>query len=106
MPEDDYYLKIDWVSEPLYHGGFQLPQPGQEPLIKSAYYQYLTVNQPELDTGLYLSGDSFSWQGGWIEGAMRTGINAACAAASRVGGKVRAASPLSVDPDQFQYAIR
>lgn len=106
VPEDDYFLKIDWVDEPFYHGGFQLPQPGQEPLIKSAYYQYQTALDPKTDAGVYLCGDSFSWQGGWIEGAMRTGVNAACAALLRAGGSIRDGSPMSVDPNQFEYASR
>jgi tryptophan 2-monooxygenase len=104
VPEDGDFLKIDWVNEPLYHGGFQLPQPGQEPLVKSAYYQYQTALSRDTDTGIYLSGDSFSWQGGWMEGAMRTGVNAACAALLRVGGTVRENSPMDVNPDQFRYA--
>lgn len=106
VPEDDQILKIDWVAEPNYYGAFQLPQPGQEPLIRAAFYQYLTANDPALDRGVYLAGDGISWQGGWIEGALRTGINAACAAARRVGGAVRRSSPLDLQPTQFRYADR
>ncbi len=102
VPEGDL-LKIDWVSMPDYYGAFQLPQPGQEAMLAEAFHQYLTVKDPKTDSGVYLAGDGISWQGGWIEGALRTGLNAACAAAQRAGGTVRPCSPLDINPRQLLY---
>lgn len=106
VPMDGQFHKIDWVNAPGFHGGFQLPHPGQEPLIKAAYYQFQTAKDPARDTGVYLAGDGISYQGGWIEGAMRTGVNAACAAALRAGGTVRAGSPLEQDSALYDYEHR
>ena len=55
------------------------------------------------DTGVYLAGDSVSWQGGWTEGALQTGINAACAVAHHLGGKVIEESPLTQNPASYEY---
>ena len=50
---------------------------------------------------MYLAGDSVSWSGGWLEGAMQTGLNAACAVAHRFGAKVVEGSPLTQDPQLY-----
>ena len=52
----------------------------------------------------FIAGDSVSWAGGWLEGAMSTGVNAACAAASYVGASIAANSPLTDIPtDMYVY---
>ncbi|HWS83681.1 MAG TPA: FAD-dependent oxidoreductase [Ktedonobacteraceae bacterium] len=53
--------------------------------------------------GVYLAGESVSWSGGWIEGALQTGINAACAATKRIGAIVRPHFPLTQDPHLYTY---
>jgi tryptophan 2-monooxygenase len=101
-PEPDI-LNIDWDEEENYFGAFKLQYPGQEPDAHAAYYQYLSVLDPQTDRGVYLAGDSVSWSGGWTEGAFQTGINAACAAAKRIGASLDANSPLSQNPAQYNY---
>jgi tryptophan 2-monooxygenase len=96
-------LCIDWqTTEPAY-GAFKLQGPGQEAQAHAAYYQFLSVLDPARDRGVYLAGDSVSWAGGWIEGALETGINAACAAARRIGARLAPGSPLSMDPHLYDY---
>ncbi len=70
---------VDWELEPYYYGAFKLNQPGQDVWNQSMYYQFLSVLDRKSDTGVYLAGDSVSWSGGWIEGALQTGTNAAAA---------------------------
>ncbi|MGD2182679.1 FAD-dependent oxidoreductase [Lusitaniella coriacea] len=101
-PSEDEILNIDWEAKPYYYGAFKLQYPGQEPNIHAAYYQFLS----DPDYGTYLAGDSISWSGGWTEGALQTGINAACAAAKRIGATVRANSPLTQNPDLYNYGDR
>ena len=96
-------IKIDWEDEPFYYGAFKLQYPGQEPNIQAAYFQFLTVLDSTADRGVYLAGDSVSWSGGWTEGALQTGLNAACAAAQRIGASVRAPSPLTQNPNLYRY---
>ncbi len=71
--------------------------------MQAAYYQFLTATQGASDRGVYLAGDSVSWSGGWTEGAFQTGLNAACAAALRIGADVRANSPLTQNPNLYRY---
>ena len=103
VPLNDEILNIDWQAEPYYFGGYKLQYPGQEPYIQAANYQFLDVLNPSVDIGIYLAGDSVSWSGGWTEGALQTGLNAACAAAQRVGGTVVPNSPLTQNPNRYNY---
>jgi tryptophan 2-monooxygenase len=90
---------IDWESTNNYYGAFKLNYPGQEQDNHAAFFQYQAQNQ-----GIFLAGDSVSWAGGWLEGAMPTGINAACAAASYVGASIAANSPLTdIASDMYEY---
>jgi tryptophan 2-monooxygenase len=96
-------LCIDWQTTEPACGAFKLQGPGQEAQAHAAYYQFLSVLDPARDRGVYLAGDSVSWAGGWIEGALETGINAACAAARRIGAHLAPGSPLSMDPHLYDY---
>jgi tryptophan 2-monooxygenase len=96
-------LGVDWQREPFYYGAFKLQHPGQDADLCAAYHQFLTVNDPRTDTGVYLAGDGVSWYGGWMEGALQTGLNAACATAKRLGAAIRRGSPLSQNPSLYEY---
>lgn len=103
VPVDDEVLTIDWEETDHYYGAFKLNQPGQEPDVQEAYYQFLDVLTPASDTGIYLAGDSVSWAGGWTEGALHTGLNAAAAAAKRIGATLPSHSPLSQKKHLYNY---
>jgi len=90
---------IDWENTPNYYGAFKLNYPGQEQDNHAGFFQYQSENE-----GVFLAGDSISWAGGWLEGAMPTGVNAACAAASYVGATIADNSPLTaISSDMFIY---
>lgn len=101
LPDD--VLCIDWQATPNYYGAFKLNLPGQEPFLHAAYYQFLSVLDPNVNTGVYLAGDGVSWAGGWTEGALETGLNAACSVLQHIGGSVVANSPLTQDPNLYNY---
>lgn len=94
---------IDWQDQKHYYGGFKLNYPGQDYYNQCLYYQFSSS-----ENGIYLAGDSISWSGGWIEGALQTGMNAACAVINQF-------SPSSLFPenpmvqrqqaDQYNYDI-
>ena len=97
-------LNVDWEMSEHYYGAFKLQLPGQDHLVQAAYYQFLSALDPATDPGVYLVGDSVSWSGGWVEGALQTGVNAACAVAKRLGGTLSANSPLSQNPKLYNYS--
>jgi tryptophan 2-monooxygenase len=97
-------LNVDWEMSQHYYGAFKLQLPGQDSLVQAAYYQFLSARTRAADPGVYLAGDSVSWSGGWVEGALQTGVNAACAVVKRLGGRLRAKSPLSQNPKLYNYA--
>jgi tryptophan 2-monooxygenase len=104
VPLNGEILTIDWQATDYHYGAFKLQYPGQEQSAHDLYYQFLTVLNPAADRGVYLAGDSVSWSGGWLEGALQTGINAACAAAKRIGALLVPASPLSQSPHLYTYS--
>lgn len=96
-------LNIDWQNTQPAYGGVKIQLPGQELYLHNAYYQFLSVLDPTTDRGVYLAGDCISWAGQWTEGALQTGINAACAVAKHLGGSVRENSPLTQNPQLYRY---
>jgi len=92
-----YTTLVDWQEEPSYYGAFKLNYPGQDPLNQTLYYQFLQNNN-----GIYLAGDSVGWCGGWIEGALQTGMNAA-AVVRQLGGKLFQNSPMTQNANEYQY---
>lgn len=78
---------VDWQEERDYYGAFKLDYPGQEAAVHAAYFQFQSVLGSD-DRGVYIAGDSNSWSGGWTEGALQTGLNAATAVAKRLGGQL------------------
>ncbi len=89
---------VDWQDQRQFYGAFKLNYPGQDPLNQALYYQFL--NSPN---GIYLAGDSVGWCGGWIEGALQTGVNAAAAVVAQLGGQLYPNSPMTQTADLYQY---
>ena len=113
---DENLFLVDWQATKHHYGAFKLNYPGQEPWCAAAYYQFKTCeNKPGLDydegnpyefpdSGVYLCGDGVSFLGGWVEGAMETGLNCAAAVVKRLGGTMdEAKSPLSQQVDRYNY---
>lgn len=97
---------IDWETEPHYYGAFKLNRPGQDHYCQSAYYAFLTAGTAQ-DTGVFVAGSALSWTGGWIEGALQTGLNAAAAVVTSLGGTLTSASynPMTqLEPGTYDYA--
>lgn len=88
------YLQIDWQNTYYYFGGFKLDNPAEQYYTASlafgptvAWYGTATTQPWQR---LYLSGCTVSFYGGWVEGAMMSGLNAATAILLRtVGGSAQ-----------------
>lgn len=62
---------IDWVSEPWFHGAFQMFLPGQK-------REFLYVSStPEYDNRVFFAGEHTARKNGWIQGALWSGMVAA-----------------------------
>lgn len=96
VPLNDEILCIDWVNEKYQHGAFKLLVPGGDEKQKQLYFQFQSVLTPE-DKGIYLAGDSISWSGGWVEGALYTAINGVYSIAKRLGARCQEGTPLQQD---------
>lgn len=96
-----YTTMIDWQEQPSYYGAFKLNFPGQDPMNQALYYQFLSRQKD--DIGIYLAGDSVGWCGGWIEGALQTGVNAAAAVFQKLGGTLFADNPMLQKSSLYSY---
>jgi tryptophan 2-monooxygenase len=93
---------VDWQDERQYYGAFKLNYPGQDLLNQDLYTQFLSS-----ESGVYLAGDSVGWCGGWIEGALQTGMNAAAAIVQRFCGKegLGPNSPMTQTAALYDYGV-
>ncbi|MGP4128405.1 FAD-dependent oxidoreductase [Pantoea tagorei] len=83
-----FILEYDWLTHPLAMGAFKLNYPGDDRYSEALFFQFQSAASADTDKGIYLAGCSCSFTGGWAEGAVQTGINAACAAIASLGGDV------------------
>ena len=97
---DEHTTLIDWQDQKHYYGAFKLNLPGQDLLNQDLYYQFMHSTN-----GIFLAGDSVGWCGGWIEGALQTGMNAAAAVVKQACGDTGLGknSPMTQNPKQYSY---
>ena len=80
-------VSFAWQEARGYHGAFKLTYPGQyeyqQALFRQPFYP-----RPPRHNGVFLAGETTSWAGGWVEGALHSGLDAACAVILRLGGVV------------------
>ncbi|HAV2278588.1 FAD-dependent oxidoreductase [Serratia marcescens] len=84
---DDQSTTLCWEDEYGYNGGWRMANPGQQQYVQLMHEQTLGLD-PQWNNGLYLAGEAMSWYGlsGWVDGAIKTGIQAAISAARKVIG--------------------
>lgn len=67
-----------WEHQKGYYGAFKLNYPGQYEDQLALFLQSRPRNMAD-HNGVFISGESASWAGGWIEGAIHSGLDAALA---------------------------
>jgi monoamine oxidase len=72
--DDSNAVMIDWQLQKYYNGAFALTQPTEENYLSQLYYNFMKLNNASAK--VYFAGDSYSWIGGWVDGALQTGLNA------------------------------
>jgi tryptophan 2-monooxygenase len=83
--QDDWLTSVIWQNEPMIFGAFKIDYPNQYYYTSQLVYQYQEAKKSDLDAAeretrrVYLAGNNCSYQGGWIEGAMQSAVNAASA---------------------------
>jgi tryptophan 2-monooxygenase len=108
MPEhvtEENAVMIDWQTQKYFNGAFALTQPTQEDNLSKLYYHFMTLKQLDQAKVLF-AGDSYSWVGGWVEGALTTGLNAFASIVQQVGGTFTnpTASPFAnLNPKSIRY---
>lgn len=102
IPVNQEIINVNWANNKYQNGAFKLLPPGYEKFQSHLYCQFKSVLNPD-DKGIYLAGDCVSWQGGWVEGALSTAINAVFAVAKRFGGDLIHPNPLEDNPPVFHY---
>ncbi len=75
-----------WEHQKGYNGAFKLNYPGQYEDQLSLFHQ-AKPRAMESHNGVFLSGESTSFAGGWIEGALHSGLDAAMAVIKKLKGE-------------------
>ncbi|RDJ97794.1 tryptophan 2-monooxygenase [Paraburkholderia lacunae] len=105
--DGDYetYVKIvDWDLQRGYYGAFKLNFADGDAQSQQLFFQFQDCREPQTDPFVYLAGDSCSFTGGWVEGALQTGINAVCAVIRSLGGKLSTAmNPIDAMSPPYRY---
>jgi tryptophan 2-monooxygenase len=99
---------IDWQSEKHQHGAFKLDQAGQSGQTNAVNAQFQSVlpGNEQPNSGVFVAGDGVSHHGGWVTGALTTGINAACSTLAHLGGELAPNSPLAQDTRMYEHDAR
>jgi tryptophan 2-monooxygenase len=76
---------ICWEQKYGFNGGWRMANPGQADQVRVLHEQCLGLSA-ERNNGLYLAGEAMSWYGlsGWIDGALKTGAQAALSSVRRL----------------------
>ena len=98
---DNNVIQHDWLTDPHSRGAFKLNRRGEEALSKELFFQ--PFHQSSQDKGIYLAGCGCSFTGGWVEGAIQTALNAACAVIYDSGGSLTKDNPLQHDWCRYDY---
>ncbi|CDG22983.1 Tryptophan 2-monooxygenase [Xenorhabdus poinarii G6] len=101
--DSKYIQEYDWLTDANAMGAFKLNYPGNDHYSEALFFQFQTAVDTQNDPGLYLAGCSCSFTGGWAEGAIQTGINAACAVVHSLGGALMADNPLHNMSHHYHY---
>lgn len=80
-------ISFYWEHAKGYNGAFKLNYPGQYEDQSVLFHQPVSPS-PEMHNGVFLAGETTSWAGGWIEGAIYSGLDASMAVIKRLGGKI------------------
>lgn len=80
-PNEPYVASISWENEPYVLGGFKLDAPNGYYWTASLAFHYTVGGYLDGTVAarwqrVYMAGDTMSFYGGWIEGAMMAAINA------------------------------
>ena len=95
---------VDWDMERGYYGAFKLNFANGDAQSQKLFFQFQDCRVPSTDPFIYVAGDSCSFTGGWVEGALQTSINAVCATLKSVGGTLFGAiNPLENMPPRYAY---
>jgi tryptophan 2-monooxygenase len=97
---------IEWQQEPYYYSAFKVSQAGQDPYVQQMFFDFQKAGTSD-DSGVFIASDDVSWIGGWVEGALQTGLNSATAVIKSLGGSVNTdqnnQSPLTMDAKTYDY---
>ncbi|MCY4148713.1 MAG: NAD(P)/FAD-dependent oxidoreductase [Gammaproteobacteria bacterium] len=78
-------ISVIWDKEPQFIGAFKNNLPGQYRIQRDLFTAF-KEDEVSIAHGVFLAGDDISWTGGWSEGAIHSGINAAWGVLNHLGG--------------------
>ena len=78
-------LALIWDAQPRFIGAFKNNLPGHYRFQRELFTAF-REDTTSISKGVFIAGDDVSWTGGWSEGAVHTGVNAAWGVMNYLGG--------------------
>ena len=104
LPLSETTKMIDWQSEPGFNGAFTLDRPGQDSYVDVLVRDFAKALTVKDDNFIYLATDDISWTGGWVEGALSTGLCAASGVIQSFSGQfTQADNPMTKIAPGYGY---
>lgn len=86
-------ITVSWEADPNFMGAFSDNLPGHYRYQERLYTHFMQADFPPEHRGIFLAGDDISWTGGWVEGAVTTGLNAVWGVMHQLGGRSPETNP-------------
>jgi len=97
-------ISVIWDIEPQFIGAFKNNLPGQYRIQRDLFTAF-REDEISIAKGIFLAGDDISWTGGWSEGAIHSGINAAWGILKHLGGKTYLNNPGPGDDSVYSKLV-
>lgn len=79
-------ITVSWEDDPNFMGAFSDNLPGHYRYQERLFSHFMQEHHSPEHRGIFLAGDDVSWTGGWADGAVTTGLNAAWGVLKQFGG--------------------
>ena len=86
-------VTVSWEADPNFMGAFSDNLPGHYRYQERLFSHFMQDGLPDAQRGIFLAGDDVSFTGGWVEGAVTTGLNAVWGVMHQFGGTTDPGNP-------------
>ncbi|MFH7489664.1 amine oxidase, partial [Pseudomonas syringae pv. tagetis] len=69
-------ITVSWEADPHFLGALKRALPGHYRYNHRKYAHFMQQDMPSEQRAMFIAGDDVSWTTAWVEGAVKTTLNA------------------------------